>query len=60
MDCPLCNEVMQHEALNRIVNPCIKLKKDIGKQALERLKIEGLLSDPRLQDPNSKYYDNPK
>lgn len=60
MDCPLCNSIMEHEALHRIVNPCKKLLKDIEKKAIDRLKIEGLLTDPRLQDRNSKYYENPK
>ena len=34
------------------------LKADIQKEAVERLKIEGIQNDKRLSDPNSPYYKN--
>ena len=51
MDCPLCNKVMSHAALKKLLKPSIKLKKEIEAKALDRLKIEGLSKDPRLKQP---------
>jgi len=42
MDCPLCNKVISHPKLRRVMKPSIDLKSTIIKKAVDRLKVEGL------------------
>jgi len=60
MDCPLCNKEIQHPKLKRLMKSSVRLKKEVSKQALERLRVEGLDKDERIKDRNSKYYKNPQ
>eukprot|EP00494_Astrolonche_serrata_P028664 UN28931 len=59
MDCPLCNKVMCHQALRRLMAPSLKLKSTIETQALDRLKVEGLNKDKRISQKGGKYFNNP-
>ena len=58
LNCPLCKKEMCHESLNNIKKEHIKLKNDIIKMGIERLKFEELLNDPRLTNKESRYYNN--
>jgi len=58
LNCPLCKQEIHHPALDDITNKYYELKKEIERDAVERVKIEGLQNDPRMKDPNSPYYNN--
>ena len=42
--------------MSKYINKTARLKKEIEKRALERLKIDKLEKDKKLTDPNSKWY----
>jgi len=59
--CPQCNKWVSAPnvpELESIIKENINLYEDICKKAVERLKFEGLQNDPKLTDPNSKWYKN--
>eukprot|EP00484_Ammonia_sp_Unknown_P018671 CAMPEP_0197045784 /NCGR_PEP_ID=MMETSP1384-20130603/21583_1 /TAXON_ID=29189 /ORGANISM="Ammonia sp." /LENGTH=238 /DNA_ID=CAMNT_0042477447 /DNA_START=34 /DNA_END=747 /DNA_ORIENTATION=+ len=56
--CPLCKQDIQHVSLNDITKTYYDLKAEMQKDAVERLRIEGMENDRRLTDPNSAYYQN--
>ena len=58
LNCPLCKQQIEDESLREITDQYYKLKAQIQKDAVERLKIEGLANDKRIKDPNSPYYNN--
>merc|ERR1719204_180250 len=58
LNCPLCKQEIHHPALDDITNKYYSLKAEIQKDAVERVKIEGLHNDKRLTAPDSPYYNN--
>ena len=58
LNCPLCKQKIHHPALDDITKKYYQLMEEIQKDAVERVKIEGLQHDKRLTDPNSPYYKN--
>jgi E3 ubiquitin-protein ligase MYCBP2 len=58
LNCPLCKAQIKHPALADITKTYYDLLDTIQKDAIERVKIEGLSNDRRLKDPNSKYFNN--
>jgi len=59
IDCPICKKVMEHQSINNLVEPVLKLKASIQTKALERLSYEGLSKTKELEDKKSKWYNNP-
>eukprot|EP01083_Nonionella_stella_P080121 219972_1 len=58
LNCPLCKEEIHHPALDAVTKEYYDLKREIERDGLERIKMEGLENDQRLMDPNSQYYNN--
>jgi len=58
LNCPLCKKEIHHPALDDITKKYYELKQEIQKDAVDRVKIEGLQNDKRLKDKNSPYYNN--
>eukprot|EP01084_Bolivina_argentea_P011645 21770_1 len=58
LNCPLCKTYIHHPALDDITKKYYDLKEEIQKDAIERVKLEGLSKDKRMADPNSPYYKN--
>eukprot|EP01083_Nonionella_stella_P069055 183825_1 len=56
LNCPLCKTEMRHPALNELLKDVYAFKEKITKDAIQRVKIEGLQNDKRLTDPKSIYY----
>jgi len=55
LTCPTCKQRMSHPSINSIVAVQCNLRDRVQDMANERLEIEGLLQDPRLQ-PNGSYH----
>ncbi|ETO23319.1 hypothetical protein RFI_13860 [Reticulomyxa filosa] len=58
LNCPLCKREIRHEAMRDIATKHFQLKEQITKDAVDRLKIEGLDNSPRLNDPKDAYFNN--
>eukprot|EP01095_Lingulamoeba_sp_RSL-Kostka_P009076 TRINITY_DN3106_c1_g1_i1.p1 TRINITY_DN3106_c1_g1~~TRINITY_DN3106_c1_g1_i1.p1 ORF type:complete len:449 (-),score=163.39 TRINITY_DN3106_c1_g1_i1:81-1427(-) len=58
-NCPLCKTPIEHEALDDLISPIKKLKKEIEIKALQRLKFEGLEKAESIVKPGEEYYNNP-
>jgi E3 ubiquitin-protein ligase MYCBP2 len=57
--CPQCNNWVSSPnvaELQEIIKENTALYEEICKKALERLKFDGLYKDPKLTEPNSKWY----
>eukprot|EP00485_Elphidium_margaritaceum_P006820 CAMPEP_0202698210 /NCGR_PEP_ID=MMETSP1385-20130828/11478_1 /ASSEMBLY_ACC=CAM_ASM_000861 /TAXON_ID=933848 /ORGANISM="Elphidium margaritaceum" /LENGTH=810 /DNA_ID=CAMNT_0049354861 /DNA_START=95 /DNA_END=2527 /DNA_ORIENTATION=+ len=58
LNCPLCKQQIHHPALEPVTKQYYDLYAEIEKDAIERVKIEGLQHDKKLTDPNSPYHNN--
>lgn len=55
LNCPLCNQPMEHESLNDLIEPIKSLRKQLHKMMKKRLKHEGLINDDELKK-GGRYY----
>eukprot|EP00457_Paulinella_chromatophora_P001875 gb/GEZN01001877.1/.p1 GENE.gb/GEZN01001877.1/~~gb/GEZN01001877.1/.p1 ORF type:complete len:775 (-),score=116.06 gb/GEZN01001877.1/:289-2613(-) len=60
LECPLCKKDISHPSLNKITGPLVKLKKKVSEKALEQLSLEHMENDPKLVNPDGKYYQKPQ
>lgn len=60
MDCTLCHKVIEHVSLRADLAPMIELYAQILSKAIERMRIDGLDKDARLQDKDGPYFKNPE
>merc|ERR1719148_266575 len=58
LNCPLCKQEIHHPALDDITNKYYKLKAEIQKDVIERVKLEGLQNDKRLNEKGGIYHNN--
>ena len=49
LQCPLCNALVQHPALDAVLRPLLELREVVKKKAVERLVWEGCSNDAPLQ-----------
>eukprot|EP01063_Lacrimia_lanifica_P001009 TRINITY_DN1047_c0_g4_i1.p1 TRINITY_DN1047_c0_g4~~TRINITY_DN1047_c0_g4_i1.p1 ORF type:complete len:712 (+),score=239.60 TRINITY_DN1047_c0_g4_i1:132-2138(+) len=59
MNCPECNQPIDHPALKDALDDLHKFREDVQKLALLRLKHEGMDSDAAVTAPEGAYYNNP-
>eukprot|EP01059_Diplonema_ambulator_P030201 TRINITY_DN5073_c0_g1_i1.p1 TRINITY_DN5073_c0_g1~~TRINITY_DN5073_c0_g1_i1.p1 ORF type:complete len:801 (+),score=250.08 TRINITY_DN5073_c0_g1_i1:218-2404(+) len=61
MTCPLCSADIEHSSpkLQKLLTPLKKLKKDLQKRWMDRLRIEGLLTSARLTQKGERFYQRP-
>lgn len=60
LDCPLCKVQMSHPLLKVLMEPHMVLFEKVRSNAVNRLKIDGMLNDDRLTNPGSAYFNNPE
>lgn len=60
LDCPLCKVQMSQALLQPVLGPHLELFQKIRTNAINRLKIDGMLNDEKLVTPGSAYYQNPE
>lgn len=59
MNCPICGELIDHHLLTPLIAPLLKLRDDLEARFEHRMRMDNLLSQPALLDPNSRYYHKP-
>lgn len=59
MNCPLCNQRIQHERIQDTLKPLNKLYEEISKKAMLRLDFEKLLTHEDITQPQGRFYQNP-
>lgn len=59
LNCPLCKKQMQHPSLGPVMTEKMRYYDFIISKAQTRLKVEGMLNDKKLIDPNSRFYKKP-
>lgn len=61
MDCSICKVQMDHPSpmIQRVKKPLDDLFTQIKTKALARLAIEKMEKDPKLVDPQSRYFNQP-
>ncbi|GAB5362054.1 hypothetical protein AAMO2058_000765200 [Amorphochlora amoebiformis] len=57
--CPICKVEIKHECLKPYLRPAHKLKAQVEKLAINRLRYEMLDTHTKLTDPKSPFYKNP-
>jgi len=58
LNCPLCKKQIKHPQLDKYTRKYYNLFHQIQKDAIDRVKIEGLDNDQRLRDKSGPYYNN--
>eukprot|EP00455_Lapot_gusevi_P042557 TRINITY_DN5058_c0_g1_i2.p1 TRINITY_DN5058_c0_g1~~TRINITY_DN5058_c0_g1_i2.p1 ORF type:complete len:486 (-),score=121.92 TRINITY_DN5058_c0_g1_i2:153-1610(-) len=56
LKCPLCKVDMQHPVLEPHLEQVLQLYEHIKEKALVRLQVEGMDNDPKLTNPDSRYF----
>jgi hypothetical protein len=56
LNCPLCLKPIHHEALESLLEPARELQAVIDSKIRERIVIEALEQEDKVQDPESEYF----
>ncbi|KAI6207356.1 RCR-type E3 ubiquitin transferase [Aphelenchoides besseyi] len=59
MQCPLCKQTIEHQALESLLAPLRALYEDVTKKAVLRLEYDGLLKSKPITSTESEYFENP-
>jgi E3 ubiquitin-protein ligase MYCBP2 len=59
MDCPLCKEQIAHTMLQAPIAQLNRFRDNLEARYTERLKLEGLLADPAIEDAGGAFHGDP-
>ena len=59
LECPLCKKLMHHKSLEKELEPCLAIKKEVEEKALKRLRELGMINSDDIKKPGGPYYNDP-